>query len=61
MPVCRLCNARLDKALTIRTGDRVRIVCPNCKSEEIFDDFPTPEEQKAIYRRIIRRIKDGYF
>jgi phage FluMu protein Com len=60
LPVCRLCNARLDRALTVSVGRVVRVVCPNCKSTEIFDDFPTPEEQKEVYRKIVERIKDEY-
>ena len=58
IPVCRLCNARLAKALTVSIGQWVKVVCPNCKSEEVYDDFPTPAEQRKKYRECIEMIKD---
>jgi phage FluMu protein Com len=56
MPVCRTCNAEFEKALTLKVGQTVKVVCPNCKDDNVHDSFPTPEESRAQYRSIIDMI-----
>ncbi len=58
MTVCRTCNAEFEKAVTLKTGNTEITRCPKCKSNELHDRFPTPEEQRKKYRECIEQIKD---